>query len=70
MYYIVNEATGQIVDSQEHRPTDKELQSIADYMQCDVYVIRGEHAGLTASCGGALDLDDDIDIPDLDIDID
>lgn len=46
MYYIV--AGGQIVDDSWNFPKEEDLQKWADDLNAHVYVIQGEHAGLTA----------------------
>lgn len=48
MYYVISD-NGQIVESYDRRPTQEQLQADADYFNCEVYVIDGEHTGLTAS---------------------
>lgn len=49
MYYIMNEFDGRILEAQHNRPTQKELQGTANFMQCEVYVIQGQHIGMTAA---------------------
>ena len=46
MYYIV--CGEQIVESQMSEPSQDELQCLADDEKLDVYVIRGEHYGMSA----------------------
>ena len=46
MYYIV--CGGQIVESQMSEPSQDELQNWADEQKEHVYVIRGEHYGMSA----------------------
>lgn len=48
-FYLVSDDNGCIVESLHSRPTQEELQQQADYFGCALYVIDGEHAGLTAS---------------------
>lgn len=55
MYYIMRKENGRILESQMNRPTTKELQETANFMRCEVYVIQGEHTGMSAAP------DDDID---------
>lgn len=49
MYYILTENGSQIVDSQMHRPTQAELDGMAQEFKCSLYVIEGEHYGMTAT---------------------
>ncbi len=49
MYYIMSESDGKILETSMSVPTQEELQEIANYMDCDVYVIQGEHFGMTAA---------------------
>lgn len=51
MFYIVNEEDGHILESQDKRPDTDELQAMANSFNCSIYVIRGEHAGMTAAPG-------------------
>lgn len=46
MYYVV--AGGQVVEASFTEPLQSELQYWADLLQAHVYVIRGEHYGMTA----------------------
>jgi hypothetical protein len=46
MYYII--ADGQIVDDSWIFPKEEDLQKWADDLKAHVYVIQGEHAGVTA----------------------
>lgn len=46
MWYVVNAETEQILSAQGRMPPD--AQRLADYFACPVYVIRGEHSGLSA----------------------
>ncbi len=61
MYYIMSEEGSHILEIQSNRPTAKELQETANFMGCAVYVIQGEHAGMSA----APDNDSDIDNKDI-----
>lgn len=49
MYYIIAEDTGQIVEQYDRCPTQEQLQAEANAFRCAVYVIDGEHAGLSAT---------------------
>lgn len=58
MYYIMSEEGSHILESQSNRPTAKELQETANFMRCEIYVIQGEHTGMSA----APDEDSDEDV--------
>lgn len=45
MYYTVNAETGLIMETYNCEP---DVQAEADYFDCPVYIIKGEHTGLTA----------------------
>ena len=45
MYYIVSENGSRILDSLNDEPNPQEQ---ADFFGCAIYVIKGEHAGLSA----------------------
>lgn len=47
-FYLVSDDNGCIVENQETCPSQEELQQQADYFGCSLYIIDGEHAGLTA----------------------
>jgi hypothetical protein len=47
-FYLVSEDSGVIVESLHSCPTQEALQQAADVFQCALYVIDGEHAGMTA----------------------
>lgn len=47
-YYLISEDDGKVVGYYDFRPTDEQLQNEADEMQCAIYVIEGQHAGMTA----------------------
>jgi len=47
-YYILTEDTMQVVAVVD-RPTQEQLQNIADDLGVDVYAVRGEHSGMSAS---------------------
>ncbi len=46
MYYTVNDENGMIIEASDVCPDPQEQ---ADYFNCPVYIIDGEHSGLTAS---------------------
>lgn len=46
MYYTVNDKTGMIVDASMNCPDPQEQ---ADYFNCPIYIIKGEHSGLCAT---------------------
>lgn len=46
-YYIVNQETNQILEVCSHYPSDEELESDVESFRCAIYVIKGEHTGLT-----------------------
>lgn len=46
MYYTVNAEDGRIIDGPDDRCPDPQEQ--ANYFQCPIYIIQGQHAGLTA----------------------
>ena len=48
MYYIIG-CEDQILESVSMPPTQDELQAEANFFDCSVYVIRGEHYGMTAN---------------------
>ena len=48
MFYIMLENGSQIVESYEDRPTQQELDAMAQQFEGDLYVIEGEHYGMTA----------------------
>lgn len=48
MFYLVNAKTGLVVESLCEPPTIKSLQADADFYGCELYVITGEHYGMTA----------------------
>lgn len=48
MYYIMSEGGSGILDSVDRRPDQDKLDEMAQYFECDIYVILGEHTGLTA----------------------
>ena len=47
MFYIVNAETGQIIETWDIIGTP-DVQDLADSFGCAVYIIRGEHSGLSA----------------------
>lgn len=49
MYYIMSEEDSHILESQSKRPTSKELQDAANFFDCALYVIQGEHTGMSAA---------------------
>lgn len=46
-FYIISDA-GQIVENYHNRPTDEQLQKLADEMELCLYVIEGDHTGMEA----------------------
>lgn len=46
-FYIISDAD-QIVENYHSRPTDEQLQTLADEMDICLYVIEGEHTGMEA----------------------
>jgi len=46
MFYIMSD-DGELIESVERCPTTDELAELADECDCDLWVIRGEHAGIT-----------------------
>ena len=51
MFYVIQEATGQILEAIDgYRPPDPQAE--ADYYNCAVFIIRGEHTGLSAEPSG------------------
>ena len=59
MFYTVSEATGQIVEASWKCPDPQEQ---ADVFGCAVYIIEGEHAGLSASPSQKQAIDNDGEI--------
>lgn len=59
MFYII--CDGQVVDTSDKRPSWKELKQWANDLNAEAYVIRGEHAGMSAEPDVA---DEDVN-PDL-----
>ena len=49
IYYIMSEEGSHILETQSNCPTAKELQETANFMSCAVYVIQGEHTGMSAA---------------------
>ena len=47
MYYIISEDNGQLIELQESCPTTDELATLAEECECDLWVIEGEHSGIT-----------------------
>lgn len=45
MFYTVNENNGMIIMSRDSCPDPQEE---ADFFECPVYIIKGEHSGLSA----------------------
>ncbi len=46
MYYTVSEESGMIIDHGNECPDPQEA---ADFFSCAIYIIEGEHSGLSAS---------------------
>jgi hypothetical protein len=47
-YYIISEEDSSILGSQMRPPTQEELQEDADFFGVGVWVLDGEHYGMTA----------------------
>jgi len=47
MYYIVCEDSGQIIESSWSVPSLDELRTLAEQCECDLWVIEGQHSGIT-----------------------
>jgi hypothetical protein len=45
MYYIIESETGLILESSDSCP---DPQDEANYYDCEIYIIQGEHSGLSA----------------------
>lgn len=45
MHYLVNDSNGNIVKAQNAKPTQEELQRVANFFECDIYVISGKRVG-------------------------
>ena len=48
-YYVINGLDDSIVEHFDGRPSPAQLQRCANEMECPVYVIEGQHAGMTAA---------------------
>lgn len=48
MYYIMSWDNDEILETSECM-SEEIIQQAAEYFDCDVYAIRGEHSGFTAS---------------------
>lgn len=48
MYYIMSENENRILDTDFYPPTEDDLQAQANYYNCAVYVIEGQHYGMSA----------------------
>lgn len=48
MYYIMSSETDCILETVSTPPTQDELQTEADFFNCAVYVIEGQHYGMSA----------------------
>ena len=54
-YYVINANTEQIIDI-HHGHDVPDIQELANFFECPVYLIRGEHSGLSAEPRGELPL--------------
>lgn len=48
MYYIVSEQGGKLLDVFRTPRTQRQMQELAEYFECDVYAIEGQHSGMSA----------------------
>jgi hypothetical protein len=49
MYYVLIEDGNEIVSIRETRPTQDDLEGLAEFWECGVYVIEGERNSQAAS---------------------
>ena len=52
MWYVVNDKGDRIVELFHHEPPQKELQELSNELRAELYIIEGEHTGLTADPEG------------------
>ena len=45
-FYIMSD-DGQLIECQDERPSEDDLRELAYECECNLWVIRGEHAGIT-----------------------
>lgn len=49
MFYVMMEDGHEIVSTRESRPTQDDLEGLAEFWECGVYVIEGERNGQKAA---------------------